>query len=154
MCSGPVWFIALGKTVQRSRDHGEDGVDGSQSRVLSRWTSFSREFKLLVKISYNEGNLKQMAELQNCLWEDLVLSWIQILDPDVTTGLFFLWSHTASLCSWSISFFSLLWLKRTKGWNGHSVFMLTLSHSLVPHLVAVLGRQRKKLLCDLPSLKN
>ena len=47
-----------------------------------RWTSLSRmmlwEFKLFVKIGYNEGKVKQMTELQNCLREDVFLSWIQM----------------------------------------------------------------------------
>ena len=75
MCSELVSFIALGETVQmRTRSHGDDGVDRPQSRVLFRGMLLSRQFKLLVKISYDERNVKQMAELQNCLWEDLFCS--------------------------------------------------------------------------------
>lgn len=77
-------------------------------------------------------------------------------------ALFFHGRHRAFLCSWGPLLFSRSRLRRTRVWNGHLAFMPTLSHPLVLHLMAVLGRQDNKIamwllirrICKSPSQKG
>lgn len=68
----------------------------------------AEHFKLLVEISYDERNAKQMAGLQNRLWDDLFCSRIQTLDLHVTRGFALSLESQSLSVHGSISFFSLL----------------------------------------------
>lgn len=65
--------------------------------------------------------------------------------PYLTTGLVLsLETRALTLVTWVSSFLSLLKSQMTRGWNGHLIFMPSLLHSLVLHLVAALGRQNNE----------